>query len=644
MAARSMKLAKDSPLHKRLVMRVRSRVELGLREQMKMHDTWRRAEETTLAYVPESSADNARASKRDAGIPKYTTIMLPYTYAMLLSAHTYWTSVFFARTPVHQYTGRHGEGEMQVQAIEALMGYQMDVGGALGPYYIWLYDVGKYGQGILGEYWDREVIHYGEIVQMDDPLTGQSNFYQATKEVQGYEGNRLFNVSVYDFLHDPRVPFGRMQDGEFCARRVRMLWHDIQLRKEAGYYTNLDDIHNHRSDNAKTLGASILQRPQFDFELKDVDERGNTTKNYSGCVFWEVYIKICPKDWGLGDTSHPQIWCFTITEDLELVVGASPLGLMHGRFPFMVGECEIEGYGIYGRGLPQTMEPLQQTMDWLINTHFYNVRAALNNQFIIDPSKIVIKDAQHAGPGFIWRLRPEAYGTDLRSMFMQVPVSDVTRANISDLQVMQGMAERSIGVNDQIMGVLNTGGRKTATEVRTSTGFGVNRQKTITEYLSGVSFGPHSQRLLQTTQQMYSTEKKLRIAGSFAIDAGPQFIDVTPEKIAGYYDFVSVDGTLPVDRMAQANLWKEIMATIPRAMPQIAAEYDFSRIFAWTAQLGGLKNIHQFKVQVLPQGVGPPPGAIPAQAPLGLPGPSASPGASASTQAGLNALGGESGY
>ena len=64
----------------------------------------------------------------------------------------------------------------------------------------------------------------------------------------------------------------------------------------------------------------------------------------------------------------------------------------------------------------------------------------------------------------------------------------------------------------------------------------------------------------------------------------------------------------------------------------------------WVGTLAGLKNIHQFKVQVLPPGVAPQGNVIPMQPrqPTALPSP-IEPGNSASTAAGLNALGGESG-
>lgn len=648
MAIRTLKLPKESPLHKRLVARLSSLVRLGERDRFKVWDIWKRAEDITLAAVPETEVDAARRVKRDSGLPSYTTIQIPYSYAMLMSAHTYWTSVFFGRSPIHQYAGRHGEGEMQTQAMEALIGYQVEVGSAIGPYYIWLYDAGKYGCGILGEYWCEEKLHYGQLVEMDDPQNpGTPVLMQTTQEVPGYRGNRVYNVSPYDFMHDPRVSLKNFQKGEFVCARCRLGWNDVIRRKDAGYYNdNTGLLKQHVSDRSEPQGSTSLVRPHFQQLL--YDDIGEDSKHPSGAVFWEVYVDLIPKEWGVGQTTFPQKWCFTITEDLGLIVGASPLGYAHCQFPFNVLEAEVEGYGLYARGVPEIMLPIQNTVDWLLNTHFFNVRAAMNNQFIVDPSKLVVKDIQKGTPGFIWRLRPEAYGADISKMFYQVPVNDVTRGHVADFQTMLGIGERTLGINDQIMGALNNGGRKTATEVRTTTGFGVNRLKTVSEYMSAVGMSPHSQKLVQNSQQFYDAAAKLRIAGSNAQEAGANFINVKPEDITGFFDFVPVDGTLPVDRMAQANLWKELLGSLRMMPPQVAGSYDWGRIFGWVASLAGLKNINQFRVQVVPdqqfEGQVQSGNVVP-MPPRQLPkGPSAvTPGNAASTAAGLETLGGASG-
>lgn len=640
MPLRTLKINPESKLHEDLVAKLSSRFTLAKSGQETRHEKWRMAEERVLAYVPETEADSVRKSKRAVdGEPKYTTMMIPYTYAMLMSSHTYWSSVFFARNPVHQFAGRHGEDEQQVQAVEALIAYQVEVGEMLGPYYLWLYDAGKYGHGILGHYWTVETIHYGEMVEMDLGDGKGPQLFQATHEVEGYRGNRSYNCSPYDWWHDPRVALTRFQSGEFCIARKRLGWSDILARRDEGFFINIDKIAEHKGpDKGATDGSGQLPRPDF---MKSFINDSKDEQTPAGATFLEFYINLIPKHWGLGDSNYAQKWCITITEDMGLIVGASPLGYYHGKFPFDVLEPEIEGYGIFNRGIPEIMEAVQNTMDWLLNTHFYNVRAAVNNQFIIDPSKIVTKDVANSGkPGFVWRLRPEAYGADITKMFHQVQVQDVTRSHVGDIGTMLQIGEKALGVNDQMMGALSMGGRKTATEVRTSTGFGVNRQKTITEYMSATGFSPHATKLLQASQQFYDVEGKLRIVGDLAQTAGPKFMKVTPEMIAGFYSPVPVDGALPIDRMAQANLWKEILIGATRMPPQIAAQYDFAKIFAWMAQLASLKNINQMKTQVVPDEVAAQQAQMGNVVPLrALAGPQPGVGnPDASTTAGLNAL------
>jgi hypothetical protein len=119
----------------------------------------------------------------------------------------------------------------------------------------------------------------------------------------------------------------------------------------------------------------------------------------------------------------------------------------------------------------------------------------------------------------------------------------------------------------------------------------------MAEYWSATGFQPHAQMLLANTQQYYEAEQQFKIAGDLMSNA-QKFMMVNPEMVAGAYDFVPVDGTLPIDRYAQANLWREILGGITK-LPMIMQQYDIGGIFGWMAQLAGLKNINQFKVDVV---------------------------------------------
>jgi hypothetical protein len=599
-----------SDLARKLLREIQYRVRESEREVNKRYEHWRKAEDKAQMYMPERTVDLLRRQSRETGgLPQYTTIQIPYSYAVLMSAHTYVTSVFLSRNPVMQYNGRHGETAQQVQAVEALIDYQMMVGKILVPLYVWLYDVLKYGIGIIGTYWeDRyESVAFIDEQELVDPFgnpTGQTQKIESRLVGRTYSGNRVYNIQPWDFLWDTRYPAWQYQKGEYLALRFALNWNEIKRRELAGYYMNVDALDNSWNGDSAISGgpSSSLDRPETTDTNARSYELDQDRKHPSMVKGYEVYVELSPKEWGLGSTDYPEKWIFTCTQDFKTLLGASPLGAFHCQFPAHVLSLEPEGYGLTTRGLPEILDGVQNTIDWLLNSHFYNIRAALNNKFIVDPSRLVMKDVLNPLPGGVVRLKPAAYGTDPQLAIRQMQINDVTQTHLRDLPTMFGIGERTVGINDQIMGMLNTGGRKTATEVRTSTSFGVNRLKTISEFFSASGMDSLGQMLVQASQQYYDAEMKFKIAGDLVGSAGEGFLTVTPDLIAGAYQFVPVDGTLPIDRYAQSNLWIQIMSQA-RAMPELMMQFDWAKMFTWVAQLAGLKNINQFKIQLTPDQV-----------------------------------------
>jgi hypothetical protein len=611
MPSLSRQLNPKSDLHRKIVTGIQDRILASKNTFNSKYEQWSKNEDSALAFIPEKDVDAIRRVKRDQeGVPQYTTLYVPYTYGILMTSHTYWTTVFLSRNPVLQFAGRHGETEQQTQALEALMAYNVDVGQALVPWYIWLYDVGKYGVGVLGTYWAEEFSIISSIDEIDDMFlgmipTGAKKRVKVNRRVKGYEGNKNYNVRPFDFFPDPRVTFANFQQGEFVGVFRKIGWNEVLKRADQGYYINLDMIKPTKSFNSADngeQGSSRIERPGETMASGPLftDPTKGTKSNSQGnstISCYEFYINLIPSDWGVGSGELPEKWVFTVTSDFKTIFGAMPLGANHDKFPFNVLTYEPEGYGIVPRGQPEILKPIQDTVNWLINSHFYSVRKILNGQYIVDPSRVNISDMLDPQHGGIIRLKPAGYGSIPSETVQQLTAMDVTRTHLQDIQVMYEMGMRAVGVNDQLMGVLQGSGRKTATEVRSASTFGINRLKTNAEFFSAMGFAPMSQMMVQNAQQYYDAEMKFKLVGDLAQMAGPQFIDVNPDLITGFYDFVPVDGTLPIDRFAQANLWKEIMLAMQR-LPQIAMEYDIGKIFAWTAQLGGLKNISQFKIQM----------------------------------------------
>lgn len=592
-----------SEKHAKILDALNARKKLSRDKMEQLYTGFERAEDQYLAYLPETEADVTRRSQREnQGKPTYTTIKIPYSYAVMLSAHTFLTSVFLGRSPVLQFTGRHGETQMQVQGVEALMDYQVHVGGLLPVYYLWMHDAPKYGFGVTCTYWANETKQISRIVE--DPVTFFGIDTRVTRKkklsvrVPGYEGNRAFNVKPYDYLPDPRVPLMDPQKGEFTGRRIKLGWNTLVRGKEQGKYFNIDVVQRYGEQKDGLEASWGVEHTNTPIKVS-TDELpiGYDIKNVGMNDGYEMVVDLIPRDWHLGQSTQPEKWVFTVIADM-IVIEARPFGSLHDEFPYNVLPMEFDAYSLNYRSMLETLKPLNDTLDWLINTHFFNVRAALNNQFVVDPLRVVMKDLTREGAGKIIRLKETAYGTDVRSVLSQLPVADVTQGHLRDTQMIMDLIQRTSGVTDVVMGLMQQGGRKTAAEIRTSSGFGVSRLKTMAEYWSAVAFQPHAQMLVANTQQYYDAERQFKIAGDLMQNAS-KFMQVNPELIAGAYDFVPVDGTMPIDRYAQANLWREILMGIQR-MPQIMQEYDIGGIFSWMAQLAGLKNINQFKVQLAP--------------------------------------------
>lgn len=613
MAELSKVLAFNSEAHRRVLAGLIGRKNSGCLALNSLYSRWQRDEEQYLGYIKETDVDARNQYAREQGEAEYKTIHIPYNYAMLMAAHTYITSTLFARNPVWQVQGRHGEPALNEMAWEALLDYQVNVGGHMPAYYVWTHDALRYGHGVLGQYWCERYVKSSKMVEkplsfLGIPVPGTGRPKRETALARGYAGMECFNVKPSQFYWDPRYPAHSFQKGEFCGREYEQNELDLEVLDYATGQPRYFNVKEAR-DAAHARGmrdanrqSSVMDQPSQN--KLPIESYELATRNLN---IDEIMIRLSPKDWGLGKDSMPEKWVFTVVEE-TVIIEARPLGLYHDMFPYSIVPAEVEGYDRVPRGILYMTEALNETLSWLVNTHFYNVRRALNDQLVVDPSRVMMSDFMGPNPGRLARLKPTAYGSDVRTIVSQIPVADVTRTNVNDMSQIADMMQRILGINDTIMGSINTG-RRTATEVRSSTTFGINRLKTMVEFMSAAAFGPHVQMMMQTTQQMMDYSLKLKVIGDLP-RAGTEFVDVSPETIAGFYDMVPIDGTLPVDRLAQVNLWQQMFQSIVK-IPQIAQGFDLPGVFSWVAKLGGLRAIDRFRINVLPPGAAPPGGTMP---------------------------------
>ena len=154
----NLELKYGTPKHRKILDGICKRKKFSETKNADNRSRYNAMEDTFRLYVkPTKDSEDVR-DKKAQGFKDFETIHVPYTYAIQMSAHTYLSNVMLGRSPVFQYSGRHGETEQQTQAIEALMDYQFITGKLGKALNTWIHDATKYGIGVIWDYWEVEHI------------------------------------------------------------------------------------------------------------------------------------------------------------------------------------------------------------------------------------------------------------------------------------------------------------------------------------------------------------------------------------------------------------------------------------------------------------------------------------------------------
>jgi hypothetical protein len=318
--------------------------------------------------------------------------------------------------------------------------------------------------------------------------------------------------------------------------------------------------------------------------------------NIGGKDSYEILQGTCeivPSKWGLGDSDDYEKWLFTIANEQQ-IIQAEPLDLDHDLHPVVVGEPYTDGYEFGSTSLVDYLGPMQEMLSWMFNSHLFNVRSVLNNTFVVNPQMIDMEDLKKPGPGRVIKLKPAAFGQDPKMAFHQVPMQDVTAGHVQDMQVVQRIADNVSATNDNLRGVINQGGRKSATEIRQGNEAGASRLAAHARLLSAQSLTTLAEVKTSNLQQNMSQEIWVMLHGPEKAAKGP--VRIGPEDISADVYFPVHDGTLPLDRTALLEVWKEIFMAIIQ-VPGLSQAFDAMGIFEYMADLGGAKNLSTFKMQ-----------------------------------------------
>ena len=444
------------------------------------------------------------------------------------------------------------------------------------------------------------------------PLGPQGMMPVREKELV-YSGNEVVCIDPYMFFPDPRVPMTEVaKRGEYVFWRSFDNRMGLRLKQVEGQYKWIEAIprtmpnnnftskdssdRSIRSMGQSIAGAQVREEQQVD-PMVQIDE--------GTCL-------IIPKDFGLSDSEEPEKWLFTIANKGQ-IIKAEPLEADHDMHPVAVIEPNALGSQFGSLATADIVGPVQDHISWLLNSHMQNVRGAINNRIVINPHYIEMrdlkKDPETDDGAWVVRMKQSALGMKPADGIFQMQVADVTANHIKNMETMIRIGLMFVGANENLMGLQDARGRKTATEVRTSGEAGASRLAAKARIIGAQGISHMAMMMGMNIQQKMDVDFYNRMLGAKAFE-GP----LAPTGITGDFYYPMNDGTLPLDRAALLGVWQQILMGVAKD-PELRQTYSLSRIFAFVADLGGARNIDQFKN--MPAMGGPPgmPGMPPGMPP-----------------------------
>lgn len=620
-------LKPGSPHHQWVLEYLLDRIKVSEDRMTKFYPRWQIAERKHQAYMSLPNYEQMlKDMNNNSQPPAPAIIVFPYCYATTATAVTYFLKAFCGRKPYFPLGADGREASDVVRFMEAMVQKHWDRNRGILKMFQLLLDGEIYGVGAIRATWNveqgrRRIIRppnlNEQLMYVDNPQA-MPQFMRDYEDRVIWQGNDYLNIDPYMFFPDPNVPMNEVsRKGEYVFWREFLGKHILikgQLDGGLKYVDTVEPLAGSEHDSRwyNLSHRSIISGGQSHAGDHLSGGYGRVNNTY---MVDQGSVEIVPSELGLGASQRPTKFMFTILNKKQ-IVQAAELNLDHGRHPVEVNEPHTMGYGFGQPSGSDYTGPIQDILSWFIDSHIWNVRASLNNMWAYDPSKIDEQSLKYPQPGKFIKIRPLAYGTDIRQALWQFPVNDVTQNHMADLGAFMRIGDMVSAVNDPMRGVVNQGGRKTATEVRRTDENAFSRLGERAQLISSMSLCPLGEQTVLNIQQLQDPETWIKVIGQ------DHFQKYGQQLLTADFTYRVHDGTIPLDRVASFDLWKEILIGAAQ-QPMLQRTHSLPRIFEYVCELGGAHNIASFRLmsdvqidEMVKQGnMVPLAGAAPPQAP-----------------------------
>lgn len=597
--------AEESLFQKAVLESARKWMKASANKMQEFHTGW---DSNSYIYRGYRVADrDDKDAVKDNEPPK---LIVPITYAQVQTALSFIISTYMQRDNIFEVRGTGPEDEKNTMAINTDLAYQLNDQKFVLKLYFWLLDALKQGFGVVQVNWEERKSSmrvgkkvpdvsfknvFGAVFGKDIPMKTE----ESVEEVLSYQGSAIRNISPYAFYPDPAVTIANFQEGQFVGHEEETALMSLKA-KECDIFFGTDKI-------PESIGKDLFEeRPRrvagpFSMDQDPGKQLLEKTQGSRAAIKLDLQVTLSEADasklWkaNLGKGNKPVKWLITIAND-QKVIRFENCGQLSGRYSYELFEFSPDHDSFFNPGLANTISELQKIVTFFLNSHIVNVRKIIANRFIVDPAKVEMDDIK-TGSIFI---RTRGAQGDVSRAIKQLETSDITRSHLNDMDALMTLVQTVTGINENALGQYASG-RRSATEARSVNAGSAARLKMHATLMWMQGIDPLGRQILSNTRQWRSPDVYAKIVGKL-VDEAPfeQVIYADPQKLAGGYDFVPYDATLPTDRQYQAGVLQELFTVLIQNPNTIQLlNKDPMKLLNYIAQLYNIRNIKDFDLNPL---------------------------------------------
>ena len=502
----------------RLVDWAKTAHQMSYRQISKRYEHWNEADRAHDVYVPPDATDFIEKA------------VIPDTRAITDTVITYVMGAIMGRNPTFQLEGTDRESRTAARVLERALHQNMRRTAAEAAGAQLILDAARYGYAPTKISWNDSI-----------------------------RQNIIVNANPRRSFSDPRVRWGDWARAQYMIFSDSVSYHQLYTSGRYPYLYTHPDTRNDRGITSGWEGHRYHQDEGRGLNIDNTsphDRSGNYFTIGNNRWIDEVWVRFAGYEVGLENVK--EIWLtFTVLDETEII--SCRLNPHGSKWHFTIGGLHHDAHKTYSQSLYDLLLPLHDIATWLMRSRYDNVRAALQNLIIADPTQIQISDLIDRNEYGVVRTLP---GGSARDGIFIAQVPDVTSGHWNDIAGLAEMKQRVSAASDALQGV-PTAGVRSATEVQSMAQLGSQRLGLISRVMSATTFRPLVNMMVSNIQDSMQGGS-IRL-DSDKIDPGINemvkegYLDYGPMDVQGGVNYLIVDGTLPQEPSREPRMWMDML-------------------------------------------------------------------------------------